>query len=90
MTVRRIFSAPGRAFVTRTALGAAGVEYTDKFMTWGELVEARGEAGATPEIPLGQLPVLTLPSGRVVCQSGAMARYAAKKVLFKKNRERNI
>lgn len=30
-------------------------------------------------MPLGQLPVLTLPSGKVVTQSGAHARFAAKK-----------
>ena len=47
--------------------------------SWSALLELRGPTGSSPALPLGALPVLTLPSGVVVTQSGAHARYAAKK-----------
>ena len=65
------FALPGRGLVARVCFGAASVPYTNKVVTFPEFKELK------PTLPLGQLPVLTLPSGRVVCQSGAIARYAA-------------
>jgi glutathione S-transferase len=65
------FALPGRGFVARVCFGAAGVKYVNKVVTFPEFKELK------PTLPLGQLPVLTLPSGREVCQSGAIARYAA-------------
>ena len=74
------FNAPGRAVITRICFGAAGIPY--KFVpvaNWAALLELRGASGSSPGCPLGSLPVLTLPSGVVVTQSGAHYRYAAKK-----------
>ena len=65
----------GRAFITRTCFNAAGYSYTNKFVTFPELVALKG----TDVAPLGSVPSLTLPSGRTVVQSAALARFAAKK-----------
>ena len=80
MHVLTYFNAPGRAVITRICLGAAGIPYTYASVpSWSALLELRGPSGASPACPLGSLPVLTLPSGAVVTQSGAHYRYAAKK-----------
>jgi glutathione S-transferase len=68
----------GRAFATRVAFGIAGINYEDERITFEELSNRRGSTGFNPEFPLGAVPVLTLPDGKVVTQSGAIARYAAK------------
>ena len=47
--------------------------------SFAALVELRGPTGSSPAVPRGARPVHTLPSGVVVTQSGAHARYAAKK-----------
>ena len=65
------FAVPGRGLVARVCFGAAGVPYTNRVLSFAEFKDAK------PTLPLGQLPVLTLPSGRQVCQSGAINRYAA-------------
>ena len=65
------FAFPGRGFVARVCFGAAKTPYENKIVTFPEFKDLK------PSLPLGQLPVLTLPSGRVVCQSGAINRYAA-------------
>ena len=47
-------------------------------VSYPELVRARGPAGASSRVPLGQLPTLELPSGEVVCQSMPILRWAAR------------
>lgn len=68
----------GRAYVIRTCLKIANVPFEDEKITFSELKERRGEAGRSSAIPLGSVPVLTFPDGRVVTQSMAIARYAGK------------
>lgn len=68
----------GRAFVIRTCLGIAKVPYEDERLTHEEFAAKRGGAGPSKDFPLGQVPVLTLPSGVVVTQSVALSRYAGK------------
>lgn len=57
--------------MARVCFGAAKVEYTNKTVNFDEFKAMK------PSLPLGSVPVLTLPNGRVVCQSGAINRYAA-------------
>ena len=73
------FDAPSRAFTTRVAFGIANVDFEDERITYSELETRRGENGSSTEVPLGGLPVLTLPNGKAICQSGAITRYAAKR-----------
>ena len=68
------FNAPGRAYAIRTCLRIAGISFEDKFLTFPEFQAAKFSI----EVPLGSVPTLTLPSGKVVTQSVAIARYAAK------------
>lgn len=72
------FNGAGRAHVTRVCLGLAGIEFEDERISFQDLVAGRGEAGRSDRFPLGALPVLTLPSGKVITQSSAIARYVAK------------
>ncbi len=72
------FPLPGKAYVARVCLGIAKVDWEDEKISGEELVVRRGTAGRSATIPLGQLPTLTLPSGAVITQSAAIARYAAK------------
>ena len=54
----------------------SGQAFDDQTLSFPDFQAAKG---ANPEkFPLGQMPVLTLPNGTVVTQSGAHARYAAK------------
>ena len=46
---------PGRAFAIRVCMGAAGLAYKNTFMTFPELLAARGSTGASDDIPLGQV-----------------------------------
>ena len=74
------FPIPARAFVTRVCLGAARIPYkVVPVMGRAALAALRGPSGSSAAVPLGQLPVLTLPSGEVITQSGAHMRYAGKK-----------
>ena len=68
------FPFPGRAYVTRTCLRMAGVEFVDTKLAGPEFQAAKGEN----KFPLGQMPIITLANGNVVTQSGAHARWAAK------------
>uniref|UniRef100_A0A7S2LT09 GST N-terminal domain-containing protein n=1 Tax=Zooxanthella nutricula TaxID=1333877 RepID=A0A7S2LT09_9DINO len=63
----------GRGEPARIALHASGKPWTDKTLNFEEF----GKAKANGEYPMG-LPVMALPSGKVVTQSVAMARYAGK------------
>ena len=62
-----------RSFATRVALKLSGVPFEDEVLTWPAYMAARGDKTT---FPLGQIPVLRLPSGKVITQSGALARYA--------------
>ena len=73
------FNIAARAFPTRICLAAAGIPFVDERVKHAEMVKSRGPLGFSPSLPLGQLPVLALPSGRVVTQSSAHWRWAAKK-----------
>ena len=66
------FAAPGRAFAIRVLLGVAGVEYTNKTITFPELMAAKADTAA---LPMGQVPTITI-EGKTYCQSGAIARWA--------------
>ena len=68
----------GRAFAIRTLLKIGGVDFVDERISMDEFKQRKGEATRTKEIPLGQLPVLTLPTGTIVTQSFAISRYAGK------------
>ena len=66
------FPAPGRAYVTRTCLKMAGHAFEDETMSFPDFQANKAR------FPLGQMPIMTLPNGTVVTQSGAHARYAGK------------
>ncbi|CAE7696838.1 unnamed protein product, partial [Symbiodinium microadriaticum] len=46
------FPIPGRAYIARTCFGLGGVEYTDEKIAFADLAARRGEAGASPDIPM--------------------------------------
>jgi glutathione S-transferase len=72
------FHAPGRAWAIRACFKLASVDFVDEFITWEDLIAQRGSEGYSDSIPLGQVPLLTLPDGRLVTQSSAICRFAAK------------
>jgi glutathione S-transferase len=72
------FDVPARAYPIRTAFKIAGVEFIDERISFQQLKDAKGTVGYSAEYPLGSVPTLTLPDGRVITQSVAIARYAAK------------
>ena len=69
------FNAPGRAFAIRVALGIANVDYTNKHITFPELVAGKAN---TTAFPLGAVPTISI-GDKTFAQSGAIARWAAKK-----------
>jgi glutathione S-transferase len=73
-----MFSFSGRAFAIRSAFKHANIDFVDELVTREQLQASKGTAGASEQYPLGGVPVLTLPDGRVVTQSGAIARYVGK------------
>ena len=70
------FPLPGRAFATRVAMfklfGKDG--WVDERVDFAKF----GEMKAAGAFPLGSLPVLTLPDGRMICQSAAIASWAGR------------
>ena len=69
-------SLPGHAFVSRSCFRIGGIEFEDEIVEFPDFAAAKA---ATPaKFPLGQMPILTLPSGQVIAQSGAQARYAGR------------
>eukprot|EP01038_Epipyxis_sp_PR26KG_P006639 gene6639-9113_t len=72
------FNIPGRAYAIRACFNIAGIPFEDETITFAQLTERRGPNGSNAQIPLGSVPVLTLPSGEVIAQSGAIVRYAGK------------
>ena len=61
-------------------LGAAGIEFENKvFADFADFRAQRDTPAGAIAMPLGQVPVLTLPDGTIVCQSGAHMRYAGRK-----------
>lgn len=73
------FPVPGRAFVARACFNYAGIPFEDERINKEQFIALRTATGHSPACPMGSLPVLTLPSGTVVCESLAIARYAAKR-----------
>ena len=72
------FSLAARGFPIRVALRAAGVAWEDERITGAELAARRGGPGKfNDEVPLGQLPVVTI-DGRVFVESVQVARWAAR------------
>jgi glutathione S-transferase len=69
---------PGRGYPIRTALRIAGIDFIDEKVSFQELKAAKAEKGYTDAFPLGSVPTLTLPDGRVITQSLAIGRYAGK------------
>jgi len=72
------FDITARAFPIRAALRHAKVPFEDVRVTFPELVQMRGTTGANDKVPMGQLPVIELPSGMTICQSASILRWAAK------------
>jgi glutathione S-transferase len=72
------FPFAGRAYPIRSAFKHAKIDFIDERITRAQLGELRGPAGFSSAVPLGSLPVLTLPDGRVITQSGAIARYVGR------------
>lgn len=55
------------------------MDFEDERVEFPKLVELRGGQNSCNErIPLGSLPVLTLPDGKVITQSLAITRYVSK------------
>ncbi|GIL89834.1 hypothetical protein Vretifemale_17538 [Volvox reticuliferus] len=66
------FGVPGRAEVARLILSIGGISYEDLNYTQVTFPEAK------LKMPFGQVPVLELPDGKMLAQSGAIDRYTAK------------
>jgi glutathione S-transferase len=66
------FEGAGRAFSIRACLRAANYPFEDVRMNFEEWLKLK------PTSPLGAMPYMSLPSGLVVPQSAALARWAAK------------
>lgn len=73
------FGVHGRAFVSRVAFHKAKMDVVDEKVNFKELVKRRTAPDGLDKVPLGQLPTLVLPNGKLYCQSMAIARYAGKK-----------
>ena len=73
------FGAPGRAFYIRALLNEAKIDFEDIRVDAKQLGELRGEKGYNERVPLGQLPVLTLPSGENIAQTIPILRFFGKK-----------
>ena len=67
------FDRGGRAFALRAAFHAAKQEYKDVRIAWGDFQEMKKQG----KYATG-LPILKLPSGKEVTQSGAILRYIGK------------
>ncbi|KXZ46904.1 hypothetical protein GPECTOR_39g398 [Gonium pectorale] len=66
------FALPGRGEVARLALNLGKVDFEEVIVdqtTWPQL---------KPTTPFGQVPILELPDGKKLAQSGAIDRYVAK------------
>lgn len=85
------FPLPGRAYLARTCFGYGGIEFEDERVTKDQFIALRGESGSSDACPLGSLPVLTLPSGRIVSESIAISKYAAKRAgLYPEDTEKGL
>lgn len=73
------FPIPGRGYTTRVCFGLGNIDYVDEHISFSEFAGKVGEEKYCPEMPMGCVPVLTLPNGRVIVESGAISRYAAKR-----------
>lgn len=60
------------------ALHAAGADFEDERIDMNELIKRRGGMDSvSDDVPLGTLPTLTFPDGKVICQSTAILRYVS-------------
>ncbi|KXZ46903.1 hypothetical protein GPECTOR_39g397 [Gonium pectorale] len=66
------FAGPGRAEVSRLLFTIGGIPFEDVGYSWETFAEFK------PKTPFGQVPVLELPDGKMLAQSGAIDRYVAK------------
>lgn len=73
------FPISGRAFPIRVCMKAAGLPFEDERLPGPAWRERKAAGCPGMDVPLGQLPVMALPSGESFCQSIALARFAAKK-----------
>jgi len=68
------FAMPGRAFAIRVVMGMASMPYTDKTISFPELVAGKADTNA---FPLGAVPTLSV-GDKTFAQSGAILRYVSK------------
>jgi len=68
----------GRAYTARVCLRIGNVPFENELLKFPEFATARDDPSSKSRFPLGQMPVLTLPSGKVITQSSAIGRYCAK------------
>ena len=71
-----------------SSLGAAGIDYDFRAIDFKTLLSERESNPSA--YPLGSVPTLTFPDGRVVIQSGAIMRWAGRKAgLYPREAERD-
>jgi len=70
------FAGPGRAELTRLALHAGGVAFTDTKIQMGDWPALKGDASSLPAQLFGSMPVLKHGDFKLA-QSAAVAQYAA-------------
>ncbi|GFR53153.1 hypothetical protein Agub_g15873 [Astrephomene gubernaculifera] len=66
------FELPGRAEVARLCLTIGNIPFEEVIIDGNNWPEYK------PKTPFGQVPVLELPDGKMIAQSGAIERYVAK------------
>lgn len=66
----------GRAAVICAVLDIANIPYQLEVVPYAEFAASKEDKS---RFPLGQMPVLTLPDGKIVTQSVAIARYVGKR-----------
>lgn len=55
--IHLIQRAAGRGFAIRVCMGTSGLDYKNVYMTFPELLAERGPAGASDNVPLGQVKI---------------------------------
>eukprot|EP00005_Dracoamoeba_jomungandri_P003279 CAMPEP_0174252204 /NCGR_PEP_ID=MMETSP0439-20130205/1778_1 /TAXON_ID=0 /ORGANISM="Stereomyxa ramosa, Strain Chinc5" /LENGTH=206 /DNA_ID=CAMNT_0015332713 /DNA_START=27 /DNA_END=647 /DNA_ORIENTATION=+ len=70
------FNGAGRAEVSRLALHAGGVDFTDTRIEFGDWPAVKADSNSVPGQLMGQMPCLSEGDFKI-CQSQAVAQYAA-------------
>ena len=65
-----------RAEITRLLLAYSGVQHENVSLSFADFMSAKSSGDDI--VPFGQLPSMRLPSGTIIAESGAMARYVAR------------